>query len=364
MKIRRNRMSQLNSILASYGWKPETFLTESIENLKPGRVISVYGEHSKILTEFGEQKGIPSGTLMSSGEFIVTGDWVLVREIDGEDLCIVEKILTRKTFLRRKNPGKRKSFQAIASNIDLLLVIMGLDNDYSPRRIERYLFLAKISGAAAAIVLNKKDLCLQSEQRFSEIKTIAGEIPVEMISALDSTHISKILRFIKPGNTIALLGSSGAGKSTIINSLLGAQVQRTKEVKSSDGTGKHTTTHRELFLLPSGGILMDNPGIREVGLFSENGEEELEEIFPEIAIAAQECRFKDCSHNGEPDCGVAAALKVGKIDEARYSSYLKLIKELQAYKVSIDSEEARKKKQKDKQLSKALRKRLKDKGRI
>ncbi|WP_039941240.1 ribosome small subunit-dependent GTPase A [Leptospira alexanderi] len=357
-------MSQLNSILDSYGWKPETFLTESIENLKPGRVISVYGEHSKILTEFGERKAIPSGTLMSSGEFIVTGDWVLVREIDGEDLCIVEKILPRKTFLRRKNPGKRKSFQAIASNIDLLLVIMGLDNDYSPRRIERYLFLAKISGAATAIVLNKKDLCELPEQRFSEIKTIAGEIPVEMISALDSTHISKILRFIKPGNTIAFLGSSGAGKSTIINSLLGVQVQKTNEVKSSDGTGKHTTTHRELFLLPSGGILMDNPGIREVGLFSESGEEELEEIFPEIAVAAQECRFKDCSHNGEPDCGVAVALKVGKIDEARYSSYLRLTKELQAYKVSIDPEETRKKKQKDKQLSKALRKRLKDKGRI
>ncbi|AXR59745.1 ribosome small subunit-dependent GTPase A [Leptospira mayottensis] len=357
-------MSQLNPILTSYGWEPETFLTESIENLKPGRVISVYGEHSKILTEFGERKGIPSGTLMSSGEFIVTGDWVLVREIDGEDLCIVEKILPRKTFLRRKNPGKRKSFQAIASNIDLLLVIMGLDSDYSPRRIERYLFLAKISGVTTAIILNKKDLCEHSEQRFSEIKTIAGEIPVEMISALNPTYAPKILRLIKPGNTIAFLGSSGAGKSTIINSLLGVYAQKTNEVKSSDGTGKHTTTHRELFLLPSGGILMDNPGIREVGLFSESGEEDLEEIFPEIATAAQECRFKDCSHNGEPDCGVAAALKVGKIDEARYSSYLKLTKELQAHKVSIDSEEARKKKQKDKQLSKALRKRLKDKGKI
>ncbi|AVV78004.1 ribosome small subunit-dependent GTPase A [Leptospira santarosai] len=357
-------MSELNSILASYGWEPETFLTEPIGNLEPGRVVSVHGEHSKILTEFGERKGIPSGALTSSGEFIATGDWVLVREIDGENLCIVEKILPRKTLLRRKNPGKRKDLQVIASNIDLLLVIMGLDNDYSPRRIERYLFLAKIGGVETAIVLNKKDLCERSEQKFSEIKTIAGEIPVEMISALDPTHTPKILRFIKPGKTIAFLGSSGSGKSTIINSLLGAQVQKTNEVKSSDGTGKHTTTHRELFLLPSGGILMDNPGIREVGLFSETGEENPEEIFPEIAIASQECRFKDCSHCGEPGCGVAAALETGKIDETRYSSYLKLTKELRAYQVSINSEEARKKKQKDKQLSKALRKRLKDKGKI
>ncbi|EMO64585.1 ribosome small subunit-dependent GTPase A [Leptospira borgpetersenii serovar Pomona str. 200901868] len=355
-------MSQLNSILASYGWKPEAFLTEPIEHLKPGRVISVYGEYSKILMEFGERKGIPSGTLTSSGEFITTGDWVLVREINGEDLCIVEKILPRKTFLRRKNPGKRNNFQVIASNIDLLLVIMGLDGDYSPRRIERYLFLAKISGAETAIILNKKDLCERSERRFSEIKMIAGEIPVEMISALDPTNIPKLLRFIKPGKTIAFLGSSGAGKSTIINSLLGVQIQKTNKVKSSDGTGKHTTTHRELFLLPSGGILMDNPGIREVGLFSASGEEDMEKIFPEIAIASQECRFKDCSHCGEPDCGVAAALEAGKIDEIRYSSYLKLTKELLAYKVSIDPRETRKKKQKDKQLSKALRKRLKDKG--
>lgn len=262
-------MSQSTSILVSYGWEPELFLseTESLENLKPGRVVSVYGEYSKIIIEQGELRGIPSGVLTSSGESIVTGDWVLVREIDGDDLCIVEKILPRKTFLRRNDPGKRNQVQAIASNIDWLLVVMGLDNDYSPRRIERYLFLAKLSGADVAIVLNKQDLCENPEQKFSEIKTIAGEIPVEMISALDGSQTRTILSFIKPGKTVAFLGSSGAGKSTIINSLLGAEIQKTNEVKSSDGTGRHTTTHRELFLLPSGGVLMDNPGIREVGLF-------------------------------------------------------------------------------------------------
>lgn len=359
-------MSLSTSILVSYGWDPEIFLTESpsIENLKPGRILSVYGEHSKILTDQGERKGIPSGILLSSGESIVAGDWVLVREIDGDDLCIVEKILPRKTFLRRSNPGKRNRSQAIASNIDLLLVIMGLDNDYSPRRIERYLFLAKVSGAQTAIVLNKMDLCENPETKFEEIKTVAGEIPVEMISALDSNQTSAILRFIEPGKTIAFLGSSGAGKSTIINSLLGENVQKTNGVKISDGTGRHTTTHRELFLLPGGGILMDNPGIREVGLFTGGDEDELDEVFPEIALAAEQCRFNDCSHNGEPDCGVAAALEDGRIEEVRYSSYLKLSKELRAYRILNDPEEARKKKQKDKQMSKALKNRLKDKGRM
>lgn len=359
-------MSQSTSILVSYGWDPEIFLTESpsIENLKPGRILSVYGEYSKILTDQGERRGISSGVLLSSGESLVAGDWVLVREIDGDDLCIVEKILPRKTFLRRSNPGKRNRSQAIASNIDLLLVIMGLDYDYSPRRIERYLFLAKVSGAQAAIVLNKKDLCEDPEIRFDEIKNIAGEIPVEMISALDVSQTSTILRYIEPGKTIAFLGSSGAGKSTIINSLLGENVQKTNEVKTSDGTGRHTTTHRELFLLPSGGVLMDNPGIREVGLFTGGDEDELEEVFPEIALAAEECRFNDCSHRAEPGCGVIAALANGRIEEARYSSYLKLSKELRAYRIMNDPEEAKKKKQKDKQMAKALRNRLKDKGRM
>ncbi|TQE75441.1 ribosome small subunit-dependent GTPase A [Leptospira noguchii] len=358
-------MSQSTSILISYGWDPSIYLEEPklVENLKPGRVLSVYGEYSKIIIDQGERKGIFSGGLMASGESLAIGDWVLVREIEGDELCVVEKILPRKTFLKRSNPGKRKGSQAIASNIDLLLVIMGLDNDYSPRRIERYLFLAKVSGAQVIIVLNKKDLCTDPESKFAEIKTIAGEIPIEMISALDLKQTRTILQWIGPGKTIAFLGSSGAGKSTIINSLLGEEIQKTNEVKVSDGTGRHTTTRRELFLLPSGGVLMDNPGIREVGLFSEGNEEELEEVFPEIVMAAEECRFNDCSHNEEPNCGVVAAVKAGKISEARYLSYLKLSKEIMAYQALNDPEEARKKKQKDKQMSKALQKRLKEKGR-
>ncbi|AOP35531.1 ribosome small subunit-dependent GTPase [Leptospira tipperaryensis] len=356
-------MSQSNSLLASYGWNPELFPSESSVDLIPARVLSVYGEYSKILTYLGERRGISSGALLSTGESLVTGDWILVREIEGDDLCIIEQILPRKTLLKRSNPGKRNQSQAIASNIDLLLVIMGLDNDYSPRRIERYLFLAKMSGAEVAIVLNKRDLCPDPESRFLEIQKIAGDVPVILISALDFSQTQTLMEFVRPGKTIAFLGSSGAGKSTIINSLLGAEVQKTNSVKTSDGTGRHTTTHRELFLLPQGGILMDNPGIREVGLFSGGDENEIELIFPEIASAALECRFRDCSHREEPGCAVQAAIVEGKIQEERYASYRKLLKELQAYKVQTDPIEAQKRKQKDKEMAKALRSRLKDKGR-
>ncbi|MBM9579496.1 ribosome small subunit-dependent GTPase A [Leptospira sp. 201903070] len=356
-------MSQPNSLLTSYGWNPDLFLPEPLVDLIPARVISVYGEYSKILTHSGERRGISSGVLLSSGESLVTGDWILVREIEGDDLCIVERILPRKTLLKRSNPGKKNQAQAIASNIDLLLVVMGLDNDYSPRRIERYLFLARISGAEVSIVLNKRDLCEDPEAKFLEIKKIAGEIPVIMISALDPGQTESLMDFVQPGKTIALLGSSGAGKSTIINSLLGAEVQKTNTLKSSDGTGRHTTTHRELFLLPQGGILMDNPGIREVGLFSGGDENEIELIFPEIATAALECRFRDCTHREEPGCAVQAAIEAGTIQEERYASYRKLLKELQAHKVLTDPSEARKRKQKDKEMAKALRNRLKDKGR-
>src|SRR5262249_23847797 len=240
--------------------------------------------------------------------------------------------------------------QVIAANIDLLFIVCGLDRDYNLRRLERYLVAARQSGAAAGIVLNKADLCADPDARVREVQSIAPEISVIAISATSPDAASVLERFIAPGMTAALVGSSGAGKSTMVNALLrpftpipgvnGAQgmLQETQPTRASDGRGCHTTTRRELFFLPSGGTVLDNPGLRELQLWSEDVRAHaasspaslnaVAQGFPEIDALAAQCAFRDCSHTAEPDCAVLEALAAGEIDEARWRSYLKLRREL------------------------------------
>jgi len=262
----------------------------------------------------------------------VVGDWVVVEPQPGER-GIIHALLPRKSSFSRNLPGHRKSRgkqrleqQVIAANIDLIFVVSGLDRDFNLRRIERYLTLVGSSGADAVILLNKTDMCDNPVECKTQVEEIAESVPVHLCMARDADQLEFIFRYVEQGKTIALLGSSGVGKSTILNGLLGEQRQKVAEVSHSDGKGRHTTTHRELFLLPEGGIVMDNPGMRELHLWG--GEDDLLESFSDIEELALRCKFSDCRHQTEPGCAVTAALAAGDLKEERLSSYRKLKEEL------------------------------------
>ena len=228
---------------------------------------------------------------------------------------------------RRKDKGKeRVEQQVIAANVDLVWIVSGLDRDFNLRRIERYLTLVGNSGADAAILLNKADLCATAAERKLQVEAISGDSPVHLCVARDPAQIAFLRNDLQAGRTVALLGSSGVGKSTILNGLLGEERQKTAAVSQSDGKGRHTTTHRELFLMENGGILMDNPGMRELHLWGE--EQDLAESFADIETLAVQCRFSDCRHTTEPGCAVLAAAADGSLDPARLASYHKLKSEL------------------------------------
>ena len=262
----------------------------------------------------------------------VVGDWVVV-EAQPNERGIIHALLPRKSSFSRNLSGQRKNRgklrleqQVIAANIDLIFIVSGLDRDFNLRRIERYLTLVGSSGAAAVILLNKTDLCDDPEACRAQVEEIAEKTPVHLCMARDIDQLEFIFRYVKKGKTIALLGSSGVGKSTILNGLLDEQRQKVAEVSHSDGKGRHTTTHRELFLLPEGGIVMDNPGMRELHLWG--GEEDLLESFADIEELALRCKFSNCRHQTEPGCAVAVAIAVGKVKLARLESYRKLKEEL------------------------------------
>ena len=333
-----------------------TFQTYAAQGLILGRVALSQRDHYRLLTETEELSAEPSGALWfrtpDAASMPVVGDWVAAR-IVGAGQALVEAVLPRRTCFSRRAAGRREEQQALAANIDLVFLVCALDGDFNLRRLERYLTLAAESGARPVVVLNKADLCGDLPGRMRETAEVAGSAPVVAASMQTEPGVDALRAFLAPGCTVALLGSSGVGKSTIVNALLGEERLRTAEVRESDSKGRHTTTHRELAPLPGGGALIDTPGMRELQLWA--GADSVEQTFDEIAAAASACRFGNCSHKGEPGCAVRQALDAGTISLERWESYGKLLREARRHELMAQPLAAQEAKRKLKRVHKAYR---------
>ncbi|UWZ82184.1 ribosome small subunit-dependent GTPase A [Occallatibacter riparius] len=334
--------------LEQLGWSD--FFARQCATGIPARVAFACREQFIVWTESGEVDTEPSGALRHASQlWPAVGDWVMLRD-DGP---VIDRVLERRTTLSRKQPGSESSEQVLAANVDVLFIVSGLDHDYNPRRLERYLVVARESGATPVIVLNKADLAgelgFDLEELLRLTRTLAGGTTVLPLSAMTDASLDVLGATMSPGETAAMVGSSGVGKSTILNRLLGAERRRTMAVGASDDRGRHTTTARELFVMPGGWLLIDMPGLREVGLWS--AEQSVDAGFGDIQELAAACRFRDCTHSGEPGCAVAD----GAVDQARLANYQKMRREVEYLKRKADPELARQTRAKWKAIEKSVR---------
>ena len=346
--------------LTALGWSEffeRTFQVYRERGQSAGRVVLEERGAYRLYTENGELTARIRGKLRfdseSAADFPAVGDWVSFATRERDGLAQIHAVLPRRSKFSRKAAGSNSEEQVVAANIDTVFLVQGLDHDFNLRRLERYLVAAYESNAAPVVILSKADICEDVEQKLSAAESVAPGTPVHAISPVTGFGLEALDQYIQPGVTVAFLGSSGVGKSTLINRIVGEEVQKTAEVREHDSRGRHTTTHRELLVLNTGGLLIDTPGMRELQLWDAGGS--LGDAFSDVESISASCYFTNCRHKNEPGCAVKEALADGSLDAARYESYEKLERELEYLDSRMDERLNLKRKNREKKLHRAYR---------
>jgi ribosome biogenesis GTPase len=354
-------------LIQSYGWSDalqRDFEPHAARGLIPGRIIVQQRGLYDIATDAGELTAQISGRLAHEAErggYPAVGDWVAAAPRPGEQAAVIHAVLPRRTAFVRKAADSVATEQVVAANVDVALLVASMNADFNARRLERYLATAWQSGASPVVVLTKADLAADPDGPVAEAEAVAFGAPVLAVSAMTGQGLAALAVLLKPGQTAVLVGSSGVGKSSLVNALAGADLMATAAIREADAHGRHTTTHRELVRLPSGALILDTPGMRELGLL--DAESGLSATFEDIEALAETCRFADCGHTNEPGCAVRESLDGGALDPGRWKSFRKLQRELAHVARQSDPVSREAERRKWIKVHKAAREHMKHKGR-